>query len=391
MIELQDYLEIMNEYRSERFEQYCTYCQKCMYKVYSKWVQQTQKNNNQNYYSNRDLKDITDETWMDEIRGRDLGETDYHQQCYEYDTCMIYENLCGGEPDDEFSEYFECTQVESNNGQIAYVGPHCGGDGYTVQLGVYSDEYCNEYIGDGVNIAKFVEDAEEDSLLEYVSGTVKEINEQSLYSPYPEMIMLPEYGFCIPCREADQAYERERKYSNNDDDDAINSDEVDVNELCTNLYMVSARCDEHYRSWTNKYKQNHDLSTIQDLSCDFIDSVVVGNYDEMGFVQLSEQDVSNPSRIMGMLQGNMYAEEYGHYVTEVSPLQIAGLVASLLALVLLGAWAVALRKSLSNGTAGWRPRRGVSSDSVDKTDEVMMNRSESGVAMDRSRSAYYAS
>lgn len=35
MIELQDYLEIMNEYRSERFEQYCTYCQKCMYKVYS--------------------------------------------------------------------------------------------------------------------------------------------------------------------------------------------------------------------------------------------------------------------------------------------------------------------------------------------------------------------
>ena len=139
---------------------------------------------------------------MDEIRGRDLGETDYHQQCYEYDTCMIYENLCDGEPEDDFSEYFECTQVESNNGQIAYVGPHCGGDGYTVQLGVYSDEYCNEYIGDGVNIAKFVEDAEEDSLLEYVSGTVKEINEQSLYSPYPEMIMLPEYGFCIPCREA---------------------------------------------------------------------------------------------------------------------------------------------------------------------------------------------
>jgi hypothetical protein len=35
MIELQDYLEIMNEYRSERFQQYCTYCQKCMYKVYS--------------------------------------------------------------------------------------------------------------------------------------------------------------------------------------------------------------------------------------------------------------------------------------------------------------------------------------------------------------------
>ena len=68
------------------------------------------------------------------------------------------------------------------------------------------------------------------------------------------------------------------KRGNNNDDDNINYDDNEINELCENLYEVSARCDKHYRSYNSKSKQAKFAEAVaqEDLTCDFIDSVVMG-------------------------------------------------------------------------------------------------------------------
>eukprot|EP00970_Alexandrium_tamarense_P018547 scaffold13349_cov195-Alexandrium_tamarense.AAC.3 len=111
---------------------------------YQQWVKYSQQNA-QNYYNNRDLKEgennslaIT-EDWKADMEERQLGGNDMsqflikkgYQICPEYETCKYYQNLCKAGIDDTLEEYFECTEVESNNGQAAYIGPHCGEDGRT--------------------------------------------------------------------------------------------------------------------------------------------------------------------------------------------------------------------------------------------------------------------
>ena len=91
----------------------------------------------------------------------------YYSVCPEYDTCAEYLNMCQDGVDDHLHGYFECTETEGNNGQVAYIAPHCTDDGFNVTLGVYGDEDCNEYIGNGVDIANFIGediDSEEDAL-----------------------------------------------------------------------------------------------------------------------------------------------------------------------------------------------------------------------------------
>lgn len=190
MILMQDYLEIMLEWQEERYNTYLNYCEDCMYKVYQQWL----KNG-----GNRDRKLMTYDDFKasDEHRQlrklsedhRELGG--YYGACPEYDTCSEYQKMGG--MDDDYSDYFECTEVQRNNGQVAYIGPHCAEDKYTITLGLYGDQYCNEYIGNGVDISSFLQeewDVEEDMLKKYYN---------SAYGSLEELKMINEENVCIPC------------------------------------------------------------------------------------------------------------------------------------------------------------------------------------------------
>lgn len=93
-----------------------------------------------------------------------------------------------------YSEYFECTEVERNNGQVAYIGPHCAEDGFTITLGVFSDEYCNEYIGNGVNIANFL--GEE---WDYEEDELKGFYNSAHGATLDQLKFINEENVCIPC------------------------------------------------------------------------------------------------------------------------------------------------------------------------------------------------
>ena len=170
-------------------------------------------------------------------------------------------------------------------------------------------------------------------------------------------------------------------------------DDEEVNELCENLYKVSARCDQHYRSWSSKTKQSKEELAKMQLSCDFIDSVVMGNYDEMGFVKLFRNDSSyNPEGggKNNILKNSIYYEEYGHFVQEVTAFQVFGLCASMALCSMLAVWSFALNRSLQQGKP-WRLGRRFNIMSLAKRETPDVMRQESGIALTRSLSggSYY--
>ena len=163
--------------------------------------------------------------------------------------------------------------------------------------------------------------------------------------------------------------------------------------LCHNLYMASARCDKHYQSYNSRDK-NSKISNYfnrMELSCDFIESVIMGNYNEMGFLNIYTTD-SDPSTSSGgtLLTSSIIYEEYGHYVREISGLQVFGLCASILACVILGIWSLKLTRSLAVAKTPWRPRR--ASISSSSPTEECNKRKDSGIVSGRSEArstSYY--
>jgi len=169
--------------------------------------------------------------------------------------------------------------------------------------------------------------------------------------------------------------------------------ESEINELCSNLYQSSARCDKNFNSY--KYKQEIDQGEYgeyfasEDLVCEFIDSVAQRNYGEDGFVDVDEEDYIPNTQKWGT---NMRAQQYGQAVQKVTGMQVFGLVMSLALLAGLAMWAGSLHKSLSKSNAAWRPKKGMASTETD-TGVEDLRRENSGVVMGRSatNTSYYMS
>ena len=154
-------------------------------------------------------------------------------------------------------------------------------------------------------------------------------------------------------------------------------DGSDITELCAYLYESSARCDKHYRAYSSQTNSAKYAEAVaqEDLACDFIDSVVMGNFNEMGFVNLD----NTYSSAQG--ERGTFGQQYGQFVSKVSPLQIFGLVASLMAVVILAGWSMTLHQSLTK-RGPWRPRR---------MEANALDRQNSGIVLGRSMSntSYY--
>lgn len=379
MIELEDYLAIMQEYMENRFTTYCKYCEKCMYSVYEQWSKENA--------NNRQLFSMEEDGWRDIVE-RELGNNydytynysnnqqsssghNYAKYCPEYFTCKYYTNTCKQGLDEDISEYFQCTETDSG----AYIGPHCASDGETITLGVYADANCNQYMGDNVDISYVLGDeVDQEAIDSFVTGSMTDLMPEGYQEQLFEL-----YGgweaMCIPCRDGAIMYNGVSK-----------DDYKSVNELCSTMYKNSAKCDKHFRNYAahSKNALSYDANEMQ-LQCDFIDAMTMGKYDEMGFVNLEESSLAKA----GFLKNNSYYESYGHYINEVSPLQIFGLCASLAACAILGLWSMALHKSLTN-KGPWRPKKLQTSTNVTAADAF--GRQSSGIGMARSTSqatSYY--
>jgi len=233
MMEMGTFLESQIKYDEEIFEQYCNYCETCMYFE------------NYFYGNNRNLAS---------------------HACKYYDDCSTYEEVCANEDDSvslTYDDLYQCIPIEDavtdddgddgddgNNGDDDgtqyFLGLACDD---TLQMAVYSDEDCTQFVGLG--------DAVYD-----ITGYNVEVGDDVMGSFLTHD--------CISCRESDKPYKITYQDQN---------DENDILEVCEDVYLASARCDE--RLWNPVY-DSLVAEYNADLACDFLQNVIKGNMNEYG-------------------------------------------------------------------------------------------------------------
>lgn len=450
LLKLEDYLALMLEWHEERLETYVEYCQQCMMNAYDNWLLYAGEWNNRNNYNQngnwanydsnydayvqqqqdgndggrRALKEevvskVTFEQFSDDEYMRKLynnqnnyanGGDDINEQweqmkimfyegCPEYDTCAEYQNV--PDFDETYSQYFTCTQVQRNNGNVAYLAPHCGEDGFTVTLGVFSDAYCADYIGYGVDVNNYVDFSyaadPNDPLRSYYNSANGPVLDQLQWSNEHNVCIDCDLGALLYAGEIESANAQQSYYNNYNNQNNENRDNYqykrtgEVTDICQTLYQYAARCDKHYRSYSSRTAQSkyQNLMAMEDLSCDFIESIAIDNYNENGGIALGNDGNYMRESSSGLASSdNMYVQNAGKAIARVTPLQIFGILASIAACCCLAAWSMSLNKSLAKG-APWRPRRGLNSGA--QPQEVA--RADSGIVMGRSQShaSYYMS
>lgn len=387
MLPLEDWLGIMDNFRQEELERYCDYCYACV------GAQDTDDNNNggggndyyyenrgDKYYNNGQVDDNAgddaagddaagddaagddangddaagDDAAGDDANGDDAAAADNgddagdrrrlddggQYDCSYSNKCSGYYDICNPSDDAiDWSNFFNCRELDVNDDVVLYVGPHCASDKSTIILAAYSDQYCTEYVGDNYDISTITDQLfSADSLEEYYRSD------------------------CISCQESSLPFQK----ANGDDDND------DISEVCENLYGYAAKCNRHIGGATDESYQSYQQADNEYAVCSFIHSVVTGSYDEYGYIYIDSNSFAKDNKY------NEYAElAIRRDVVTVG--QGFGLALfSFFILGLLG-WAVVLRKQVI--------RRGAFNGSTkDPLSGNEVSRQNSGIMFSRSKS-----
>lgn len=140
-------------YQQKKQEQYQNGDGDMTYDEYQEWMENMNENMYNPYYWDEEVYGEWDEDWSESWLAFNWQVLPYCSE-RELMTCQNADDTCQ-DYDEDFDEEAEayggfsaCTQIDDNY----YIGPHCNSDGYTITLGVYSDEYCDNFIGDQVSL-----------------------------------------------------------------------------------------------------------------------------------------------------------------------------------------------------------------------------------------------
>jgi len=139
---------------------------------------------------------------------------DDENQCYEeagLDYCIEYE----GQEEFEVQRYLECEQWENNENY--FIGPYCGDSGNGIFLGMFQDGGCAVPYEEGLSMFS-----------QYNYGRDLPFSTESIVQ-----------DDCISCKQVDQDAN-----NNNGDNDNNNNQDVEILEMCEELYELSAKCEE---------------------------------------------------------------------------------------------------------------------------------------------------
>ena len=214
LIPLETYLEEYGNYIDEMKESYCEYCHQCLYFEHIYYENYRERDlGADDYYQMND-----DANAANMYAGNDANG-DYHA-CKYYKACSTFMNVCDNDGADywnnmdqedeeceegdedceqnqqqqqeeeeeeeiEYERFFQCERWErdqgnnnggqngqnyyNNNNNIAqyywndgeglFIGPRCAEDGYTIEFGIYSDEWCSNDVTDKVSLEELTGDA----------------------------------------------------------------------------------------------------------------------------------------------------------------------------------------------------------------------------------------
>ncbi|KAL3942415.1 MAG: hypothetical protein SGARI_000274 [Bacillariaceae sp.] len=311
------------------------------------WYANNDDGNGNNWYNmnnynwnNDDANNNNANDDANNANGNDDDAYNYNQyNCENYAVCENYKTACQDYTNLGFDlmDYFECAEFNIGNGAVGYMGPHCASDGKTIAMGVFSDQYCNDFTADLADMSAYVQ----------VSGT-----ELDAYTS----------DNCISCLASD-GYTLE--VDNNDDGQA------DVSDICGELYDEAAKCNKYMGNSGNYASDNQEKQ--ENRVCGFIENLLSNSYDEYGEIYLQAD------------------ESWMQYVPDVGNMpqwQKYTLSASLLVAVGLFAYACYLHRQLTQRKFVWYPRgrRGYSSGHPGEATAIG-SRMHSGIIQGRSRSS----
>lgn len=268
-------------------------------------------------------------------------QTPYYIQnnvCIFESVCENYVNHCAQYDTTSQPDYFTCTQTDTGS----YVGPHCGTNGHTIELGLFADNTCDTY------------------LKSMSSG-----NYQLYYAKD-----------CLECN-----YKESFGLI---DDNAYDYDATN-NPMCSALFESSAQCHENVKDGSALAYDNADGNAAQNDNnvCTFVESLLENNYDETGEVYIQEDfEYQNWKR----------GSEYTKLFRKASVGQLLGLFVSMGTCFGLLGYAVYLHKKLLFRKP-WIPPKSVFPSSPDPDDDAAsvaiseagrLSRRSSGIVNNRS-------
>ena len=123
------------------------------YEDYEEYQEQMNNNMYNNFYWDESVYGEWDEDWSESWLAFNWQVLPYCSES-ELAACADADTMCEGY-DEDFEEdadamggFSACTQIDEG----LYIGPHCNSDGFTITLGVYSDQYCDKFIGNEVSL-----------------------------------------------------------------------------------------------------------------------------------------------------------------------------------------------------------------------------------------------
>jgi len=239
LVDMETYLESTLQDKQEEQENYCNACEEC---------------------------EADDDAAND--GGRALRRKLWNVDCSScYAQCQNIENMEENGYVDA-ADYLNCEKVyeNENSGVAYYAGAICSNYGTRIKVGLFTDEDCSV----------FDENAAIDQYLKNDNGYNVKLSYHLLKKTFPS-------DDCVAsCTKVNE------NADNNGDDDQADDAEVEISEVCENLYEAAGKCENPHGFASGVDYSNSEYYDVQtaneELVCDYITSISSGTYSETGEV-----------------------------------------------------------------------------------------------------------
>mmetsp|Transcript_17397 Transcript_17397/g.27098 ORF Transcript_17397/g.27098 Transcript_17397/m.27098 type:complete len:513 (+) Transcript_17397:1703-3241(+) len=326
MIQLADYLNIVYTYRVQSRDNYCSMCQECT----GRRRKLENGEDNDEEQEENDQEDVSEDENMEEEdadnneeqnndndedeESSDSGEIscdDFDSNCGQYCSSSSYSS---SSQIAQYDNFFECTKFDgsSNYGKSTslYVGSRCTSDTTGIEIGIFYDNYCTQSAEDSYNLDDFT----------------------GMY--FPDGGMADYYDTtCFSCDgQGDAVYQQ------------LNNDVYSESKVCARIVSEGASCEENIDD-ASFLNQSSTSSQSSETTCNFINSILSGRYNEDGDIYSNRNDYVN--------------QETTHYFSSLSMTasQICIIIGLVLTCTALFARAAFLHHMItrSQGHYKWKP------------------------------------
>ena len=114
----------------------------------------------------------------------DNGGRGYSNTCYSYQNqCKELASSCDNDDDSSgtnylnYLNYIGCQKkANQDNNNYFWVSPHCDSSSGDISMGVFYDQYCDQYAGDDVDVSDFLGDDFDTDVFTSVQSDVQCLN-----------------------------------------------------------------------------------------------------------------------------------------------------------------------------------------------------------------------